>query len=100
MLASERMLGAETTNPGRTEEAAVLDALMLSDGSLVGRNGDDCTQPLQPINELLGNIVASGDAHTENEFAANDRSLCQSLSFPRLEYGELDIVRSAVHWNF
>ena len=46
VVASERMSGADIANPERTEEAAVLDAVMLSDGSLVGRDGDDCTQVL------------------------------------------------------
>ena len=48
VVASERMSGADVANPECTEEAAILDAVMLSDGSLVGRDGDDCTQVLHP----------------------------------------------------
>ena len=53
VVASERIWGADIANPERTDEAAVLDAVMLSDGSLVGRDGDDCTQVLQSIKDLL-----------------------------------------------
>ena len=94
VLASERMSGADIANPERTEEAAVLDAVMLSDGSLVGRDGDDCTQVLQSIKELLAdkrNTVVGREARAVNEFTANDRLL--HLSFPTLFMFGVGITR-------
>ena len=94
VVASERMSGADIANPERTEEAAVLDAVMLSDGSLVGRDGDDCTQVLQSIKELLAdkrNTVVGREARAVNEFTANDRLL--HLSFPTLFMFGVGITR-------
>ena len=85
VVASKRMSGTDIANPERTEEAVVLDAVMLSDGSLVGRNGDDGTQVLQPITELLAdrlNTVICREARAVNEFTSSDRLLY--LSFPTL----------------
>ena len=94
VVASERMSGVDIANPERTEEAAVLDAVMLSDGSLVGRDGDDCTQVLQSIKELLAdkrNTVVGREARAVNEFTANDRLL--HLSFPTLFMFGVGITR-------
>ena len=94
VVASERMSGADIANPERIEEAAVLDAVMLSDGSLVGRDGDDCTQVLQSIKELLAdkrNTVVGRETRAVNEFTANDRLL--HLSFPTLFVFGVGITR-------
>ena len=94
VVASERMSGANIANPECTEEAAFLDAVMLSDGSLVGRDGDDCTQVLQSIKELLAdkrNSVVGREARAVNEFTANDCLL--HLSFPTLFMSGVGITR-------
>ena len=94
VVASERISGADIANPQRTEEAAVLDAVLLSDGSLVGRDGDDCTQVLQSIKEVLAdkrNTVVGREARAVNEFTANDRLL--HLSFPTLFMFGVSITR-------
>ena len=94
VVASERMSGADIANPERTEEATVLDAVMLLDGSLVGRDGDDCTKVLQSIKELLAdkrNTVVGREARAVNEFTANDRLL--HLSFPTLFIFGVGITR-------
>ena len=94
VVASEWMSGAHIPNPERTEEAAVLDAVMLSEGSLVGRDGDDCTQVLQSIKELLAdkrNTVVGREAGAVNEFTADDRLL--HLSFATLLMFAVGITR-------
>ena len=58
---------------------------MLSDGSLVNRDGKDVPQVLQSIKEMLadrGNNTVRREEVAVNEFEANDRLL--TLSFPSL----------------
>ena len=67
---------------------------MLSDGSLVGRDGDDCTQGFQSIRQLLAdkrNTVVGREARAVNEFTADDRLL--HLSFPTLFMLRVGITR-------
>ena len=64
---------------------AILDVVMLSDRSLLNRDGNDAPQVLLSIKEMLAdrrNNIVRREEVGMNEFEANDRLL--TLSFPSL----------------
>ena len=88
VIAAEKQSGADIVGArkGDLEDGEVLlDDVMLSDASLLNRDGNDMPQVLQSINEMLadrGNNIVPRAEVGMNEFQANDRLL--TLSFPSL----------------
>ena len=88
VIAAEKQSGADIAGARKgdlDDGERILDVVMLSDGSLLNRDGNDVPQVLQYIKEMLtdrhNNIVRREEGGT-NKFEANDRLL--TLSFPSL----------------
>ena len=88
VIAAEKQSGADiaAARKGDLDDGEViLDAVMLSDGALLNRDGNDVPQVLQSIKEMLAdrrNSIVRPEEVAMNEFEANDRLL--TLSFPSL----------------
>ena len=88
VIAAEKQSGADiaAARKGDLDDGEVIsDVVVLSDGALLNRDGNDVPQVLQSIKEMLAarrsNIVRREEV-AMNEFEANDRLL--TLSFPSL----------------
>ena len=88
VIAAEKQSGADIAGARKGDLAdgdVILDAVMLSDGALLNRDGNDVPQVLQSIKEMLAdrcNSIVRREEVAMNEFEANDRLL--TLSFPSL----------------
>ena len=86
VIAAKRQSGADIAGAKKgdlDDGEVILDVVMLSDGSLLNRDGNDVPQVLQSIKEMLadrGNNIVRREEVGVNEFEANDRLL--TLSFP------------------
>ena len=88
VIAAEKPSGADIAGArkGDLDDSEVISGVvMLSDGSLLNRDGNDVPQVLQSIKEMLAdhrNNIVRREEVGMNEFEANDRLL--TLSFPSL----------------
>ena len=85
VIAAEKQSGADIAGARKADlndGEGMLDAVMLSDGALWNRDGNDVPQVLQSIREMLAdrrNSIVGREEIGMNEFEANDRPL--TLSF-------------------
>ena len=88
VIAAEKQFGADIAGARKgdlDDGEVILDAVMLSDGALLNRDGNDVPQVLPSIKEMLAdhrNSIVRREEVAMNEFEANDRLL--TLSFPSL----------------
>ena len=88
VIAAEMQSGADITGARKGDSddgEVILDAVMLSDGALLNRDGNDVPQIPQSIKEMLAdrrNSIVRREEVAMNEFEANDHLL--TLSFPSL----------------
>ena len=88
VIAAEKQSGADIAEARKgdlDDGEVILDAVMVSDGALLNRDGNDVPQVLQSIKEMLAdrrNSIVRRKEVAMNEFEANDRLL--TLSFPSL----------------
>ena len=88
VIAAEKQSGADIAGERKgdlDDGEVILDAVMLSDGALLNRDGNDVPQVLQSIKEMLAdrrNSIVRREEVAMNEFEAND--LLLTLSFPSL----------------
>ena len=88
VIAAEKQSGADIAGARKgdlDDGEVILDVVMLSDGALLNRDGNDVPQVLQAIKEMLAdrrNSIVRQEEVGINEFEANDRLL--TLSFPSL----------------
>ena len=88
VIAAKKQSGADITRARKgdlDDGEVILDAVMLSDGSLLNRDGTNVPQVLQSIKDMLadrGNTIVRPEEVGMNEFEANDRLL--TLSFRSL----------------
>ena len=88
VIAPEKQSGADIAGARKgdlDDGEVILDAVMLLDGSLLNRDGNDVPQVLQSIKEMLAdrrNSIVRREEVGMNECEANDRLL--TLSFPSL----------------
>ena len=88
VIAAKKQSGADIAGARKGDLAdgeVILDAVVLSNGALLNRDGNDVPQVLQSIKEMLAdrpNIIVRREEVGMNEFEASDRLL--TLSFPLL----------------
>ena len=88
VIAAEKQSGADIAGARKgdlDDGEVILDAVMLSDGALLKRDGNDVPQVLQSIKDMLAdrrNSMVRREEVGMNEFEANDRLL--TFSFPSL----------------
>ena len=88
VIAAEKQSGADIARARKGDSddvEVILDVVVLSDGSLLNRDGNDVPQVPQSIKEMLAdrrNNIVRREEVAVNDFEANDRLL--TLSFPSL----------------